>query len=511
MRALLAKISLWRTRKPRPLTKLEAVQHVAEATAATAKPDDDSGNPRRPASPPPRVEDGEAGGNRSLGFSAQPSPTVHPPRIFPPTLETLPAELRIQILSHLANLKDLMAAVHASPVLYQQYLLDRQRFLEQALRRELPGTMLADAYAVQATTIFSTTRKYLEIHRMDQAITRVINEYVELRSDPNTVAGHCNLEDLINMASFYLGVVQPLLLEFPHRMLSKLEGGPEPGALSETERTRFLRALYRFQVFQNLFGAGKLGSRFHHADILAEFFCMFRPWEIEEINCINQLVRTTYDAVLYEIVWDVNKDNPKFGERFNPMTPPGAFDLETACNSFLGPARAPLSDVDKRELLLDGIVGRGLVLFHTVSRTLDHEDLVTVMQRNLGWYLAESIDYFLNWTIQDRRRSQQPTEDDRREADWESLPFSGDKEDGPPLAWVIIWRGTFSNTYGEVISSAVRDWGYILWDSRRLVRSGGKRELQKAWEDSWHGGDTSSGGLMAVMAVLSSFWYINLL
>ena len=65
------------------------------------------------------------------------------------------------------------------------------------------------------------------------------------------------------------------------------------------------------------------------------------------------------------------------------------------------------------------------------------------------------------------------------------LPFSGDKEDGPPLAWVTMWNGTVSNTYGSEIPAAVQDWGYVFWDAQRLVEMGGEQEVKKAWASRW--------------------------
>jgi hypothetical protein len=38
----------------------------------------------------------------------------------------MPAELRREILSHVEDVDDLMALVTASPVFYQQYLLERE-------------------------------------------------------------------------------------------------------------------------------------------------------------------------------------------------------------------------------------------------------------------------------------------------------------------------------------------------------------------------------------------------
>jgi hypothetical protein len=48
--------------------------------------------------------------------------------------------------------------------------------------------------------------------------------------------------------------------------------------------------------------------------------------------------------VFDDIKWDVNKQHPRFGERTTPMTPKGAFDLDSERMCFSSPCRlAPLS------------------------------------------------------------------------------------------------------------------------------------------------------------------------
>jgi hypothetical protein len=37
----------------------------------------------------------------------------------------------------------------------------------------------------------------------------------------------------------------------------------------------------------------------------------------------------------------------------------------------------------------------------------------------------------------------------------------------PPFAWILMWRGKYSNLYGEYIPDLLRGWGYVMWDERR--------------------------------------------
>lgn len=71
------------------------------------------------------------------------------------------------------------------------------------------------------------------------------------------------------------------------------------------------------------------------------------------------------------------------------------------------------------------------------------------------------------------RRNRYTLEGDRMEARRERLPFSGDTEDGPPLAWVTEWRGRYSNRYGDDLPHSLKPWGHVFWDRGRLIKSKG--------------------------------------
>ncbi|KAK3292882.1 uncharacterized protein B0H64DRAFT_403008 [Chaetomium fimeti] len=397
-----------------------------------------------------------------------------------PTLETLPAELRTEILSHIVDLNDLSAVVHASPVFHQQYLLNRHRFLAQCLKGTLESVLI-DAYIHLASSDVVEQRLAAPKRSSRPAITAVMEGYGELRrasqraSRGDGVLERCDIEDLTNMASFYLAVVQPLVTDCATLFLQnlKVQNPAELGSLRKIERTRLLRALYRFQIYQDLFANDGTGSDFSHVEVLAVFFGIFHPWEVEEVHCIDHLVRARHNQVFDKIKWDVHKTNAaRFGEQMNPMTPPGAFDLDNEYN---------------RLSLLNGTISRGLPLFQAVPRMADHEALIRLMQQNMTWGLGEPIPETMVSLTSDFRRSFYPSELDQMEAARQRMPFLGDDEEAPPLAWVIIWRGRYSTTYGDVIPPVLQDWGYVFWDVHRLTARRGemKTELLSAWLHKW--------------------------
>jgi hypothetical protein len=145
------------------------------------------------------------------------------------------------------------------------------------------------------------------------------------------------------MTTFYFAVIEPLTRNYVDWALTNLseetKDSRDNEPLSIAEKTRLLRALYRFQLCCNLFGMGRLRDsgvpqsrsiRFKHVDILKLFICLFEPWEVEETACIYAFAKEKYERIFNDIRWDVHEGNPKFeGQR--PPTPDGAFDFDNSC------------------------------------------------------------------------------------------------------------------------------------------------------------------------------------
>lgn len=262
------------------------------------------------------------------------------------TLEALPAELRCHILSHVADdLGSLRALTVASPVFYQQYLLDRKALLRAGLKTAL-GSSLVDAYAVQMSASLydepaddSSPKVPVQL----ETITLLIDNYVVLRSaTPDMILAECcTEEDLLGMAAFYDSLVRPLISrEFPTRFFKRLDDSlGVVDDLSATELARLSRAVYRYQFYCNLFGQGPDGfyrkvpelEHGHHLDV---FFCMFKPWEIEELCCIYTLLKDSYSDILDSIKWDLDIEHPRFHYWPNPLAP-GSWDLACPCKALV--------------------------------------------------------------------------------------------------------------------------------------------------------------------------------
>ncbi|KAK3305638.1 uncharacterized protein B0T15DRAFT_493789 [Chaetomium strumarium] len=169
-----------------------------------------------------------------------------------PTSETLPAELRIQILSSISNLEDLMAAVRSLPVLHEQYLLDRQRILGRMVKATL-GNALVDAYMLRRATELCSRQPVLPT----ETIQSLLAEYQSLHhSDPDGILALCSLDDLIGISRYYLSVVRQDVVEASALMeaaFEELVSSPQCGfnieavLFTTTTRADLLSTAHRFQ------------------------------------------------------------------------------------------------------------------------------------------------------------------------------------------------------------------------------------------------------------------------
>ncbi|KJZ71439.1 hypothetical protein HIM_09163 [Hirsutella minnesotensis 3608] len=245
-------------------------------------------------------------------------------------LERLPAEVRRQLLC-LLELDDLHALVSVSPVFHEQYKLDRRFVLCTCLDNTLRDT------AVDAWAVFHSGQAAFLDSRNDQAVMQLLQTW-QSRSNQGSyslLSDSLTEDEAVSLAELHTSVITPLARHYVSWALGNLASESETGqscetpALSRTEQARLTRAFYRFQLCCNLFGGGYHetieSSTFQAVDILKMFFCIFEPWQIEEIACVYVFTKAHYDEIFREIAWDLSKDNPRLEDGH------GVFDLEDAC------------------------------------------------------------------------------------------------------------------------------------------------------------------------------------
>lgn len=153
-----------------------------------------------------------------------------------------------------------------------------------------------------------------------------------------------------------------------------------------------------------------------------------------------------------------------------------------------------------RDDYIAGLALRGLTLLRVVV-SQGHDQLVMTVQENmvrsdirLNPRNSRSVFSQAGQTVQRRHH---PSERDRLTAERRLFPFRGDREPDsvlvagslPPIAWTMIWGGTYSNLYGFYTSDDLRRWGYVFWDQATMVEQRGERVLRVQWEQTWEGND----------------------
>lgn len=142
--------------------------------------------------------------------------------------------------------------------------------------------------------------------------------------------------------------------------------------------------------------------------------------------------------------------------------------------------------IGSRNNYLEGTVSLGLgLLIDVLFKSKNHADLVSRMQDQIALPKGFSFPDILRVTVQSSRQEECPSDRDLKQKQRTPLPFQGDAEDLPPLAWTLIWRGTYSSIFGWCISDILRFWGYIMWDAARLEYTGAKELLAQQWEGRW--------------------------
>ncbi len=386
-------------------------------------------------------------------------------------LENLPAELRYQLLCILI-LQELHNLINASAVFYWQYRSHRRNLLLKCLDQELCSAAV-DAYMVQQSSLPEFKKA-----RSGAIVVSFIKGYKDRLSRPYSLLNE-NISEAqaINMAAFHLSIIQPVMDEFISWAWKNLAKETvriyQNQPLSKTEEIRILRGFYRYQLCCNLFGTifewDPLDTRYCLYRGFGEMmYLLFEAWEIEEIHCISTFVNNQYDSMNIEIDQHVRGNQ----------------------NQCCSDARKRHNAI-WRSLYLLGTTCQGLETLHDIKfRDRPLMQCLPIIESKLSMIGGPGEPFddsagFSTRSDQDRFRRDYELEGNLKMQRRSPLRFQGDNEPrlgerkDPPLAWTIMWNGTYSNLHGEYIPKNMRLWAYIMWDAARLEHTGGKDVLTR--------------------------------
>lgn len=143
------------------------------------------------------------------------------------------------------------------------------------------------------------------------------------------------------------------------------------------------------------------------------------------------------------------------------------------------------------------MISRGLSVLHTVLFKVDNrEQLVEEVQRPTFWLSGYTItESPISAVVQMTNRARRKSDRDRMEKARTPFPFNGDvdappaEEFFPPLAWAMIWQGTYSNLWGHFVPGTLHRWGYVFWDEERVDRADAETLILMQWNEHHNGVD----------------------
>jgi hypothetical protein len=133
--------------------------------------------------------------------------------------------------------------------------------------------------------------------------------------------------------------------------------------------------------------------------------------------------------------------------------------------------------ITAREYFLHGLPSRGIQVFYQIVNAETRDKLVELLVTNFASsyaFFEEALD-----------GSFVPTHTSE-ESDVRSIEFVGDKEAGPPLAWVVVTKGIYhEEACGPGVPVKLKECGCVFWDSGRLIDTKAKEMVEKEAGD-WY-------------------------
>ncbi|KAK4203903.1 hypothetical protein QBC40DRAFT_314484, partial [Triangularia verruculosa] len=366
----------------------------------------------------------------------------------PCSLERLPYELRMKVLRSIPELSDLVSLVRASSVFYQQYLKTKKSLLAGILVMSLGGALVDAVAAHEAAALRG------DMSIKGDVVQQHLDRYKVRRKKYRSRMSDCLIDEydesfLLDIHRFWQAYARPLSLKCALFFLSRFDPQRPPTIdnLSATENIRLLRALYRFELYSCLFGGesrvDQLG--FTEEEVLYNFFCLFRPWEVEEVfsvyaliheetgTCLRAMEKKLFHAVTHELI------------------------------------------------LIGGAASCGLRGFDMALTNTNFHSIITVRPEHPQTSVYGLMENILTPDVQASRRRLFPTCGDLAEQSGDPLPYVGEAEDQPSLGWVVVSKGDYINAYGgSIYKPSPRSWGYVFWDMWRLTKMKGDEKLKSS-------------------------------
>lgn len=227
---------------------------------------------------------------------------ILPPPIPVMSLYCLPTELLSLTLHKIDSPSDLLSLVRASAPCWVAYSRAPSLFVTSVLRNAIHPSVMYHALAALHVPVIDPVQP--------EALAKFVEEYFRngTFAFPTDMSGLKSLCRLYNRLSFF---IQDYASRAMRVSLGPRADGEESPLLSETERARFQRAFFRYEIYSLAFPL--TGARYGSEDPFlsaqsqfASFLSRLEIWEVEEMSCVYLyfmlLVGSSVDAVEDQLV-----------------------------------------------------------------------------------------------------------------------------------------------------------------------------------------------------------------
>ncbi|KAI1371051.1 hypothetical protein F4677DRAFT_436620 [Hypoxylon crocopeplum] len=363
-------------------------------------------------------------------------------------VEGLPLELVRMVLSALSDVASLQAAVLSCPLFYHPFLEAETAITTPVLLNQIDANVLPKALAT-----FESSQ--LRPHDTDPKTWEAVTDFVtrNLRQRPCAPTSWSLLKALrLERLHFH---VDRLTKKFVEVALTNPPLNPSTSTATCQERCRIERALFRFELYCNLFRESMGVQPSIYGEQKQLFFANFAPWENEQLGCIHDfLVRAVSpafnDIAEHDVAW-------------------GVFQVEYS------------NRVDSP--FIQEVLSLGLEKLHQIVNAETYEE---------RWRLLNSRECpnatvsFLHDGLQGaNERNDNIFLDDMTPEDEVvhiKQPFFADQDSGPADVWRWAHQEeSWANWVYQENRRGLRQWGYVMWDRSRLNAVG---IFQDPWEDT---------------------------
>ncbi|KAF0638667.1 hypothetical protein FPSE5266_12253 [Fusarium pseudograminearum] len=396
----------------------------------------------------------------------------------PLTLDQMPNEMVLKILSTMPNINSLHAFAASCKAVYNVYEYNKVQILAKVFLDKIDKGVYEEA----AITERLKREKWKDAKDGCDSILRVYNSKRTIRSEDLTLENIKDMWRLHKSVEYFADRLPTTLLrEHP---VTNVKGH---FSLTPRVRARFQRALYRLsshliiiEKVDAVFNAGqdsrdlpqhdvrhKLPTR-DQGHVLWDFHTYYSAFEVEQLSCLCSLLT----AEIAPYFNDFLEHDIELGSRLNNyidnLVHPGGMRLISLGLSFLHSLLTAATQDDLHEVV------RPVADQITWVRGEQHVALPKLDMRNFGDLLEigklSASSGLTFWESVDLWGNGKPLDCLIR------TPFFDDHDSGPASAWSAM--SSFSihmRSHGEAdghFNSPTDPWAYVFWDLKMLENSG---------------------------------------